>query len=58
MQMVPKLNYRRPALIGMFTLIVLLGGGFAWASIAEISGAVIASGTVIVEGKPKSVQPG
>ena len=56
LEMRPKLNYRRPALFGIFVLVVLLGGGFAWASIAEISGAVIASGTVIVEGKPKSVQ--
>jgi len=40
----------------MFVIIVLLGGGLAWASIAEISGAVIASGAVVVEGKPKSVQ--
>ncbi len=52
----PSLDYRRPALIGLLCLIVLAGGGLAWASIAEISGAVIASGSIVVEGKPKSIQ--
>ena len=54
--MKPELNYRRSGVVGMFVIIVLLGGGLAWASIAEVSGAVIASGSVVVEGKPKSVQ--
>ena len=56
MEIAPTLNYRRPALVGLFCMIVLLGGGVVWASLATISGAVIASGSVIVEGKPKSVQ--
>lgn len=52
----PSLDYRRPALLGLLGLAVLAGGGVAWASVAEISGAVIASGAVVVEGKPQSVQ--
>ncbi len=51
-----NLNYKSPAVIGLLALIVLFGGGIAWASLAEISGAVIATGSVVVEGKPKSVQ--
>lgn len=52
----PVLNYRRPSIIGLWLLIVLFGGGIAWANFANISGAIIASGSVVVEGKPKSVQ--
>ncbi len=52
----PKLNYRRPALIGLTALLLLLGGGIAWSHFANIAGAVIASGSVTVLGKPKSVQ--
>ena len=56
MQEKPSLNYRRPALIGLLGLAVLVGGGVAWATVAEISGAIIAAGSVVVEGKPKSIQ--
>ncbi len=52
----PSLNYRRPATIGLLALLVLAGGSFAWASMAKISGAIIASGSIVVEGKPKSIQ--
>jgi len=52
----PILNYRRPAIIGVLALLVLAGGSFAWASMAQISGAIIASGSIVVEGKPKSIQ--
>ncbi len=56
MKVIPVLNYRRPAIIGLLALVVLFGGGIAWANFAQISGAVIATGSVVVEGKPKSVQ--
>lgn len=52
----PSLNYKRPAMIGLLALLVLAGGSVAWATYAKISGAVIASGSVVVEGKPKSIQ--
>ncbi len=52
----PSLNYRRPAQIGLMALIVIIGGSAAWAAYAQIAGAVIATGTIIVRGKPKSVQ--
>ncbi len=52
----PRTNYRRPALVGLAALFVLFGGIFLWSSHAEISGAVLANGAVVVEGKPKSVQ--
>ncbi|MEQ1711286.1 MAG: HlyD family type I secretion periplasmic adaptor subunit [Hyphomicrobium sp.] len=52
----PRLDYRRHALAGMLLLVVLFGGSLAWASYATISSAVIATGVVVVQGKPKSVQ--
>lgn len=52
----PRTNYRRPALFGLAALFVLFGGLLLWSSQAEISGAVLANGAVVVEGKPKSVQ--
>jgi HlyD family secretion protein len=40
-----------------YALIVLLVGGFAlWSFFAPIQGAVIAPGTVVVEGKPRTLQ--
>ncbi|AVX03477.1 proteases secretion protein PrtE [Maritalea myrionectae] len=53
---VPNLNFRRPVLLGLIALVVLFGGSVAWSMTARISGAVLASGTVIVQGKPKSIQ--
>ena len=52
----PKLNYRRPAVAGLVTLLFLLCGGVAWSHFTTISGAVIATGSIIVKGKPKSIQ--
>jgi membrane fusion protein, type I secretion system len=47
----------RPAMIGGLTVIVLVLGGLAgWASMTPLASAVIASGTVVVDGKRKQVQ--
>lgn len=52
----PDLNFRRPMFLGLLAVIFLAGGSFVWSISAKISGAVIASGAVVVEGKPKSIQ--
>ncbi len=52
----PITNFRRPAVIGLSMLLVLFGGGVAWSYFAEVSGAVIAQGTVAIQGKPKTIQ--
>ena len=52
----PNMNYRKPAFIAWFAIIVLVGGGTAWAALFNITGAIIATGSVIVQGKPKSIQ--
>jgi len=46
-------RYLRYSYISVFLLAVVLGG---WSVLAKIQGAVIAAGTVAVEGKPKIVQ--
>ena len=56
MRTVPNINHQRPVVFGLFALVLLLGGVAAWGSLAKISGAVIATGAVVVEGKPKSIQ--
>lgn len=43
-------------LVSFLTIFVLLGGMVVWAAKTDISGAVIASGTVVVEGNSKQVQ--
>jgi HlyD family secretion protein len=45
-----------PLLWGFLIFIVLFGGVGTWLVLAELSGAVIASGTVSVLGKPKTIQ--
>lgn len=52
----PKTDYGRHAAAGLLALGVLLGGATAWAAFARIASAVIATGSIVVEGKPKSVQ--
>jgi HlyD family secretion protein len=52
----PSSNFRRPAIIGLSLVVLLFCGGIAWAYLSEISGAVIAQGTVNIEGKPKVIQ--
>lgn len=51
-----KTNLKLPAIIGIFAVFALGGSAVAWASLTEISGAVIAPGAIEVVGKPKSVQ--
>lgn len=51
-----KTGLRWPAMLGIFSATALLASAFLWAHFTQISGAVIAQGTIEVEGKPKSVQ--
>mgnify|MGYP003149035052 CR=1 FL=1 len=51
-----KTGFRLPAVIGLGGFVALFGGFVVWASLTEISGAVIAQGLVEVAGKPKSIQ--
>lgn len=46
-------KYLRQGFIALFILVVCMGG---WASVFKIKGAVIASGVIMVEGKPKTLQ--
>lgn len=43
-------------LIGFGLIAALIAGFFLWSAMAPIQGAVIAPGTVVVEGKPKTLQ--
>ncbi|MCK0103874.1 HlyD family type I secretion periplasmic adaptor subunit [Pseudohalocynthiibacter sp. F2068] len=45
-----------PARLGAFASLLLLVSVFAWMQFTMISGAVIASGQIVVRGKPKQVQ--
>lgn len=47
---------RKYILAAFVTIFCLLGGVVAWATMTEIAGAVIASGTIVVEGNSKQVQ--
>lgn len=52
----PRRAIRRLNLVG-FALFIVVGGGFAgWAATAELSGAVVAPGQIVVEGNDKKVQ--
>jgi len=51
-----NISSRGPILTGLILLMMLFGGGIVWSYFANISGAVIATGTVAVQGKPKTVQ--
>jgi HlyD family secretion protein len=48
-------SLRGPIMLGIFTLIVGVGGFFLWAGSTELSSAAIASGRVIVESSTKTV---
>ncbi|CAN7688096.1 HlyD family type I secretion periplasmic adaptor subunit [Mesorhizobium sp. LjRoot246] len=52
----PRTGYRTFLVVGLAAFLVLFGGVFFWMAYASISGAVIASGSIIVRGKPKLVQ--
>ena len=49
-------SLRRYYLLGLIGIATLFGGVGAWAAIFEISGGVIAPGSVVVEGNTKKVQ--
>ncbi|KKM62316.1 hypothetical protein LCGC14_1522900, partial [marine sediment metagenome] len=47
---------RRPVILGLLTLLVLIGGFGAWATQTQISGAIVASGQIEVERNRQVVQ--
>ena len=47
---------RGPLLLGLFTLILLVGGFGSWAALSQISGAVVVSGQIEVEQNRQIVQ--
>lgn len=51
-----KAAYDKYLLTGFILIFALVGGFALWAALAPIQGAVIAPGTVVVEGKPKTLQ--
>src|SRR5688572_9782627 len=52
----PKAVIRRLNVIGFATIAVLVGGIGGWAVTSELSGAVIAPGSLVVESNVKKVQ--
>ena len=52
----PRTGLRAAGILGALLSVGLAGSAFAWAQMTEINGAVIASGSVVVRGKPKSIQ--
>ena len=52
----PNRNYRRPVIVAWLAMILLVGGSTAWAAMFNITGAIIATGSIVVQGKPKSIQ--
>ncbi|MBU2091933.1 MAG: HlyD family type I secretion periplasmic adaptor subunit [Alphaproteobacteria bacterium] len=51
-----KTNARGPILAGMIIIGVMFGGIGTWSAIAELDGAVVASGTVKAEGNRRAIQ--
>ncbi|MEM1266188.1 MAG: HlyD family type I secretion periplasmic adaptor subunit [Pseudomonadota bacterium] len=51
-----KWSTRKPMIIGVSALIVLIVGLGGWSALANISGAIVGSGQVIVEGNRQPVQ--
>jgi HlyD family secretion protein len=52
----PRLLIRRLNLMGLAVTVVLVGGVGGWAATAQLAGAVIAPGTIVVETNVKKVQ--
>ena len=53
----PEARLRRLNLAGAVTILALVGGAGVWANTTTISGAVVASGLVVVEGHLQRIQP-
>lgn len=51
-----SLSASRPLIIGSLTLLLLVGGFGTWAVLAKISGAVVASGQIVVEKNRQIIQ--
>ena len=56
MMRAPSTDFLGPAILGLLLAVALFGGSIAWAYFTEISGAVMAQGTVDIQGKPKTIQ--
>jgi HlyD family secretion protein len=52
----PRRTIRKLNLVGLGITIVLVGGAGGWAATAQLAGAVIAQGTIVVESDVKKVQ--
>jgi HlyD family secretion protein len=52
----PRRAIRRLNLVGLAIVVLLIGGFGGWAATSQLSGAVIAPGTVVVESNVKKVQ--
>ena len=52
----PVFSLRWPMLLGLFSLLVLIGGFGSWATFSSLSGAIIASGQIAVEKNRQVVQ--
>src|SRR5262249_59416231 len=52
----PRRTIRKLNLIGLALCVILIGGVGGWAATSQLSGAVIAPGTIVVESNIKKVQ--
>jgi HlyD family secretion protein len=52
----PRRVIRKLNLAGLAIIVVLIGGVGGWATTAQLAGAVIAPGTIVVESNVKKVQ--
>ncbi len=52
----PKIETRPAIFAGLIVMLFLFVGIGSWASTAYLSGAIIANGTIAIQGKPKTVQ--
>ncbi len=52
----PRAAYDTYLLVGFFLIFAMIASFALWSALAPIQGAVIAPGTVVVEGKPKTLQ--